>query len=196
MSAHRIALNQVHRFVMFKRGYLKLQPRRPSGESFAGMRYEIEVLGTKQEGTIEESGTILKAVPRRARKALLRLWDDDEPELKEPHEFEVILATKFPPLEEVSGVQRRLVNLGFDVGDEDGEVGPKTRAAVRAFEEWVGLRSANEEFFETGEITRESEISDDVRKKLKEICDARPGLLHGGEFEGDDEEENDPEKKD
>ena len=193
MSIHRIPVDRVSRFVVFERGYLNLQPRRPSGESFAGVPYELEVLGMTRKGKVAESGVILEAVPRRAKEAMLRIFDDeDELMKKEPHEFEIVVEEKLPPVEEVRGVQRRLVNLGFDVGDEDGEAGPKTRAAVRAFEEWTGLKSAMREFGELGEITREAEITDAVRQKLTEIERAKPGLLHGAEFEGERDDKTGP----
>jgi peptidoglycan hydrolase-like protein with peptidoglycan-binding domain len=35
----------------------------------------------------------------------------------------------------VSGIQARLLNLGYDVGEVDGVAGPKTRAAIRAFQQ-------------------------------------------------------------
>ncbi len=39
----------------------------------------------------------------------------------------------------VSGVQGRLLNLGFDVGPVDGELNDRTRAAIRAFREQNNL---------------------------------------------------------
>jgi hypothetical protein len=39
----------------------------------------------------------------------------------------------------VSRVQRQLTSLGFDAGVADGQLGPKTRAAIRAFEAHEGM---------------------------------------------------------
>jgi lysozyme len=36
--------------------------------------------------------------------------------------------------EGVSGMQARLANLGFDPGPVDGQLGPRTKAAIRAFQ--------------------------------------------------------------
>jgi hypothetical protein len=38
------------------------------------------------------------------------------------------------PIEETSGVQARLANLGYDPGEIDGIYGPKTKAAIMAFQ--------------------------------------------------------------
>jgi N-acetylmuramoyl-L-alanine amidase len=38
-----------------------------------------------------------------------------------------------------SGLQARLNNLGFDCGDVDGVIGPKTETAIRGFQESEGL---------------------------------------------------------
>ncbi len=44
----------------------------------------------------------------------------------------------------VKRIQRRFVSLGYDAEPVDGVLGPKTRAAIRAFEERQGLPVAGE----------------------------------------------------
>lgn len=46
--------------------------------------------------------------------------------------------------EEIETLQWRLLFLGYDVVTVDGEVGPETRAAIRAFERDQGLRETGE----------------------------------------------------
>jgi peptidoglycan hydrolase-like protein with peptidoglycan-binding domain len=36
-------------------------------------------------------------------------------------------------------LQERLASLGYDVGDSDGNLGPRTRAALRSFQSRAGL---------------------------------------------------------
>jgi Putative peptidoglycan binding domain len=43
------------------------------------------------------------------------------------------------PADKPSGIQARLQNLGYDCGEVDGIIGPKTRAAVRDFQQDAGL---------------------------------------------------------
>jgi hypothetical protein len=44
-----------------------------------------------------------------------------------------------PTAEDIVRVQRRLKTLGYAVGGADGQLGPKTRSAIRAFQERAGL---------------------------------------------------------
>jgi len=44
------------------------------------------------------------------------------------------------PVDEATGAQARLKNLGFDPGVIDGIVGPKTKAAIAAFQLRHGLQ--------------------------------------------------------
>lgn len=41
---------------------------------------------------------------------------------------------------EVTELQQRLIGYGYEIGGVDGSVGPKTRAAIKAFQERSGLR--------------------------------------------------------
>jgi N-acetylmuramoyl-L-alanine amidase len=48
------------------------------------------------------------------------------------------------PADEVSGVQARLNNLGFDCGEPDGVLDDDTKSAVRAFQVLFGLEPSGE----------------------------------------------------
>jgi peptidoglycan hydrolase-like protein with peptidoglycan-binding domain len=71
-----------------------------------------------------------------------------------------ILIGHLNPLEDtddegLSGAQARLLNLGYYAGEVDGEMGPRTQAALRAFQEAHGL-----------EVT--GELDDETTSKLVE----------------------------
>jgi len=48
------------------------------------------------------------------------------------------------PIDKISGWQSRLNSLGYDCGAEDDELGPKTRAAIRAFQRAKKLKETGE----------------------------------------------------
>jgi hypothetical protein len=50
-----------------------------------------------------------------------------------------IYIRKIRPVFEVKGVQARLKQLGYDVGTEDGSMGPKTREALKQYQTDKGL---------------------------------------------------------
>jgi N-acetylmuramoyl-L-alanine amidase len=80
--------------------------------------------GTVVAGQTNGDGKIEQRIPRDARHALLKI---DEQEIE-------IRLGELDPIETISGIQARLKNLGYDPGEIDGIDGPKTRAAVRAFQ--------------------------------------------------------------
>ena len=59
----------------------------------------------------------------------------------ETHEFRVACLA---PLDTIAGVQARLCHLGYTCGDEDGELGPWTRRALRDFQRDFNLPVTSE----------------------------------------------------
>ena len=184
MSVHNVAVDRRHSFVVARTGTVSILPKQPSGESYAGCRYELEVGGQMGKGTIAKSGVITQQVPASARNGELRIWP--EPSEEKPIVWPLELEDR-PAVKTFEGVRFRLENLGFYCGDEREE-GPETRKAVRSFEEWVGLKTLNEEVERTGGVSLESKITDAFRKKLEEVYSRPAGLHHGAEFVSDDRE--------
>ncbi len=89
-------------------------------------------------------GFVDQAVPPSAVVARITLnpgpW-------QEVHEFNIGFTN---PIDKVSGWQARLNNLGYDCGAEDNELGPKTQAAISAFQRAKKL----EETGERDEVTK------------------------------------------
>lgn len=97
----------------------------------AGEPYVLEVGDRRFEGTTDENGVIRHYVPPSARTALLTLGEAGE-------RFDVEIGG-MDPLSELSGVQKRLSNLGFACGEPDGVLNAATAAALRQFQASRGL---------------------------------------------------------
>jgi hypothetical protein len=78
------------------------------------------------EGQTDGDGWIDQPIPITAKSATLSLREG-----KELHDLRI---GHLDPHDESSGVQGRLRGLGFYFGKLDGDVGPKTQAAIRRFQ--------------------------------------------------------------
>ncbi|HWL89472.1 MAG TPA: peptidoglycan-binding protein [Polyangiaceae bacterium] len=85
------------------------------------------VIGDKEVvGKTDEKGNIDQPILAELKDATLFVDGGEEP-------FDVHIGA-IDPVDELTGVQARLNNLGYDAGPEDGVLGPQTEAAVRAFQ--------------------------------------------------------------
>ncbi len=112
--------------------------------------YRLMVDGQQSEGTLDGEGWFRVTVPADAREAIIRVGEEpriDEYRLRIGH---------LDPIEEIRGVQQRLNNLGFYCGQEEGNVGPKTRFAIAAFQRRYDL-----------EVTEE--VDEATRQRLQEV---------------------------
>jgi hypothetical protein len=114
---------------------IKIQMKK-MGKPRANEQYTIEIDGVSITGVTDGSGNVEQFMPGNSRRAVLKLKDGkEEYRLKIGH---------LDPVEETSGVQQRLSNLGFDCGDEDGYLGPVTKAAIAKFQKQQGLMVTGE----------------------------------------------------
>ncbi len=72
-----------------------------------------------------------------------------------------ILAQAAEEPQQLLEIQRRLGELGYEPGPADGRLGPRTRAAIRAFQEQQGLRA-------------DGEPSAELRARLEEAVAGQP----------------------
>ncbi len=78
-----------------------------------------------------DNGYIVEEISTGEEAGELKIWLYDDPD---PHlEYEIVVGG-LDPLEEISGIQARLNNLGFFCGEVDGKNGPKTKKGVKAFQ--------------------------------------------------------------
>lgn len=92
------------------------------------VRYAASVDGNRSEGASDSDGMIEFVAPPNAREVHLILTENGR---QEEHRLQL---GHMDPLDTLSGLQRRLANLGYHCGGEDGELGDATRAALRAFQ--------------------------------------------------------------
>ncbi len=135
------------------KAWLRLALKDAAGAALGGKTYELTVSGKTTTGKLPADGLIEQAVPVDTTEGRLTVWTDETVtqvwELRIGH---------MDPADEVSGVQARLNNLGFDCGDPNGVLDDDTKSAIRAFQLLTGLEA-------TGEI------DDALREKLLSFYD-------------------------
>ncbi|NRR30245.1 peptidoglycan-binding protein [Oxalobacteraceae bacterium] len=78
-------------------------------------------------GNTDDAGFVDQPIPPSAIRATVTLVLDEA----EVHQFKLGYTN---PVDQVSGWQARLNMLGYDCGPEDDNLGPRTEAAIRAFQ--------------------------------------------------------------
>jgi N-acetylmuramoyl-L-alanine amidase len=106
------------------------------GEPRKNEPYVLDVDGKLINGTTDGDGQLEHVVPANAKAGRLILKGGAE-------EFPLRFG-HLNPIDEVSGVQQRLNNLGFHCGSEDGEAGDAFKAAVSAFQARYNLPATGE----------------------------------------------------
>jgi hypothetical protein len=106
------------------------------GEAIAGLAYTLDVDGVVREGNTDGDGWVDEPLPPAAREGVLYLG---EKRLPIPLQF-----GRLDPITEVTGAQERLRNLGYYTGPIDGDLGPDTVEAVKAFQRASGLTASGD----------------------------------------------------
>ncbi|MGD8451087.1 MAG: peptidoglycan-binding protein [Phycisphaerae bacterium] len=110
-----------------------------NGEPRANEPWTAEIDGqAERSGTTDAEGKLEFPVSPRVREARVRVGEGNNQRTYR------LGFRHLDPLSAVQGVQQRLSNLGFDCGPADGDLGPRTRRAITAFQ-------AREEIEQTGE---------------------------------------------
>lgn len=150
------ATDQRHTFeVKSSKILLSLVIKDQNGKIYANKRYSLKIEDQSYKGRTNAQGRIEEKIPLTAKHGELHIWFDDEDPNDEGYLWPLEIGY-LDPLETLTGVQGRLNNLGFDCGSRDGILGPKTTAALEAFQAKYGLQA-------TGELDSAT------RNKLREI---------------------------
>jgi N-acetylmuramoyl-L-alanine amidase len=116
---------------------------RADDEPIANESYTLDIDGKLVSGKTNGDGLLDEPIPPNAKEVKLLLGE-------ERTEYSLKLGT-LNPVDETSGIQARLNNLGHDCGEEDDDCGEKTVSAIKSFQKSQNLE-------ETGEL-------DDATKK-------------------------------
>jgi hypothetical protein len=98
----------------------------------ANQAYELTVNGKKFPGKTDAKGVLNQSIPPDATEGELIIGPQ--------RERYTLVFGYLNPLSELSGVQARLNNLGYDCGAADGQMNEETETALRAFQARFGLK--------------------------------------------------------
>jgi len=136
---------------------LRIVLQNPDGTPMAKKKYLLKVDEDVFENTTAQDGLVEHEIPPDARSGELTVWVDDDDDEGVTYELELGC---LDPIEEITGIQARLNNLGYNCGSEDGELNEQTKEALKSFQADKGLKP-------TGEV------NDDVKKKLEDLHDKK-----------------------
>ncbi|MFC2172651.1 peptidoglycan-binding protein [Acidobacteriota bacterium] len=115
----------------------------------AGLAYTLEIDGESFSGRTDAQGRLEHPIPPNARRGKLVLGTAEN---REEHELQL---GHIDPVSEISGVQARLNNLGFDAGAINGKFGPQTKKALKEFRAQFKLTATGESDEATQEKLKE-----------------------------------------
>lgn len=134
-GATQVRVDARHRFQVTRpRQHLRIKPLGTDGQPLDGWRYVLELESERFEGVID--GTIEHPIPIGTRQARLEVEPEDG---VQPSIIWDLQVGHLEPVETPAGVQARLNNLGFSAGAVDADLGPRTEAGLRRFQEAHGL---------------------------------------------------------
>lgn len=117
------------------------------GEPRRNEDYELKINGKLIKGKTDGEGKVSISIPPGARRGKLIL-------IKTGEELDLELG-HLDPVTEITGVQARLANLGYDV-EVSGKWDEKSKEAMKFFQKQIGLEPSGE-------------IDDITRDKLKKV---------------------------
>lgn len=109
------------------------------GRPYKYKKYRVDVAGKQFFGHTSAKGLVEEQIPADATEGTLNLWLADQ-NAEHATTTMPLRIGYLDPVDEVSGVQARLNHLGFDCGPIDGIAGPRTAAALAAFQKIAGLK--------------------------------------------------------
>ncbi len=109
-----------------------------NGEACADTEWTLDIEGRLIHGSTDSDGRLEVSIPPTARSGRLILRAEGQ-----EREFPIAIGN-IDPADTVSGAQGRLRDLGYNVGPIDGDLGPQTRTALKAFQNDHNLEDSGE----------------------------------------------------
>ena len=153
--------DQLHRFVAPQPGvYLRLCLKDDLHQPYRNSKYRLRVDFDDYEGRSDGNGMVEQRIPATAAEGEITIFPADGDDSDAGYTFTLNLG-HLDPIDETSGVDARLINLGFGPPDaeSDGLSDDARIEALQAFQDRFGL-----------EVT--GEVDEATRRKLKELHDA------------------------
>jgi Putative peptidoglycan binding domain len=117
---------------------LRIVVKDENEKPLGGKSYELKIGDLILKGSTNSAGLLEQTVAADVTEGTLKLWRDQST----PGNYLswILKIGHLDPVSFATGIQARLNNLAFSCGSVDGIIGPKTKAAVRAFQEYYGLQ--------------------------------------------------------
>ena len=158
---HLCPTDQRHRFVLTKaQVYLRLCLQDDLHQPYRNARYHLRVGIDHYHGSTDDHGMVERRISADASNGEITIFTAENDSGDTGYTFLLNLG-HLDPIDETSGVDARLINLGFGPpGQEDRELSAEARVeALKAFQERFGLEVTGEE-------------DDGTRRKLSQLHDA------------------------
>lgn len=107
-----------------------------AGKPRKNEKYVLNLDGTPINGTTDGEGKLEHFIPGESRSAMLVLRGGQE--------VVPLRLGDLDPVDQGTGIQQRLNNLGFECGSEDGEIGDETKEAIKKFQAAYNLNVTGE----------------------------------------------------
>jgi hypothetical protein len=141
------ATGRIHTYVVkLQKVKLRIAIVSWSGEPYQGKRFLVNAGAREMKGTTAADGMVEVEVPATQSAARLRVWLDDAGEDASPTIDRELAIGHIDPIEMLSGVRKRLSNLGYrcPVSNEPiKQLDDPTLVAVRSFRVRNGLREVD-----------------------------------------------------
>jgi hypothetical protein len=138
-----------HRFRRVETCHIHIRFLDWDNEPRVGIPYVLVVDAYKYEGKTDSSGELKHLIRPDALEGMLMLGEQSE----ERYQLRI---GRLDPVEELSGIQARLANLGYMLEPIDGRSGPSTSMAIRAFQS-------------EHEMTPNGMLDEATKQKIREI---------------------------